>query len=240
MIPSLPNECSPSQVGGVLLIDKPVGRSSFHLVHIVRKKIGVQKVGHAGTLDPFASGLLILLIGKEWTRQQDVFMRGDKEYIATVRLGASTDSYDIDGTITEESDYIPSIDEVKKVLQKFQGECLQVPPMFSAKKVQGKRLYELARKGVEIERKPVSVQLETELLSYVYPNLEIRVRCSKGTYIRSIGHEIGVLLESYGHVITLQRTRSGIFSLSEAIPYDRFVAASAEEIQKKLQRPVAG
>lgn len=204
-------------IEGFLLIDKPEGRTSFSLVAEVRRLSGQKKVGHAGTLDPFATGLLILLLGTPWTRKASSFMGQEKEYTTLIRLGIATDTFDRDGTVISTSDREPSRDEVEKVLAHFQGIIAQVPPMFSAKKIAGKRLYEHARMGVEVERKPCSVEVHTTLLEYSYPYLRVSIRCSKGTYIRSIGHEIGLMLGSYGHLVELRRTKSGIYGVNEAL-----------------------
>ena len=202
---------------GVLLINKPKGRTSFSLVSAVRRLCDVKKVGHAGTLDPFATGVMILLVGKDYTRLSDRFLLQDKEYIATLHLGVRTDSFDCDGKVTHESDYVPSQDEIETVLSSFQGDIMQTPPMFSAKKVKGKKLYELARQGIVIERAPVPVHIDITFLEYTYPYLKVKVACSKGTYIRSLAEDIGVKLTCGAHLSDLSRTRSGTFHLSECI-----------------------
>lgn len=216
----LKNLNNPGSCQGVLLVDKPRGKTSFSLVTALRKKTGVQKIGHAGTLDPFATGLMVLLIGKEFTRLSDSFLSTEKEYETTLLLGVSTDSYDCDGQTTATSDYIPTLSEIETALQKFQGTIQQTPPMFSAKKVQGKPLYKLARKGIEIPRAPAEVTMKTTLISYAYPLLKLHVVCSKGTYIRSIAHDLGTLLTCGAHLSDLRRLRCGSFNLSESIPGD--------------------
>lgn len=205
---------------GVLLVDKPRGKTSFSLVTALRKKTGIQKIGHAGTLDPFATGLMILLIGKEFTRLSDTYMSTEKEYEATLTLGVSTDSYDCDGQITATSTYIPTLAEVESALLHFQGTTQQIPPMFSAKKVQGKPLYKLARKGITLPRAPVQVTLKTLLTSYNYPYLSLHITCSKGTYIRSIAHDLGTLLTCGAHLSELRRLRSGTHHVADSIPGD--------------------
>ncbi|MBP7074960.1 MAG: tRNA pseudouridine(55) synthase TruB [Rhabdochlamydiaceae bacterium] len=205
---------------GVLLVDKPRGKTSFSLVTALRKKTGIQKIGHAGTLDPFATGLMILLIGKEFTRLSDTYLTTEKEYETTAILGISTDSYDCDGQTISTSSYIPTLAEVEKALLNFQGQVEQTPPMFSAKKIQGKPLYKLARKGIEIPRAPVLVTLKTTLLSYTYPTLKLHIVCSKGTYIRSIAHDLGALLTCGAHLSELRRLRCGSYHISESIPGD--------------------
>lgn len=204
-------------IEGLLLLNKPRGQTSFRLVSLLRRVTGVKKIGHAGTLDPFATGVMVLLIGKSFTRLSDQFLTQDKEYAATLHLGIATDSFDCDGQITAESAHIPSLAEVQEVLKTFQGTVMQTPPMFSAKKIQGKKLYELARKGLSIERAPVQITLDTELLSYDYPLLRIRVACSKGTYIRSLADDIGTKLGCGAHLTELTRLRSGPFRLENCI-----------------------
>lgn len=201
---------------GLLLVDKQEGRTSFSAVARVRAMTGQKTVGHAGTLDPFATGLLILLLGRAWTRRADEFMHQQKEYHTVLRLGAETDSYDCDGNITNTSSYEPSFDDVQHILERFQGEQLQIPPMFSAKKIQGKRLYEHARKGIVVERKPSVVHISTTFVEYAYPYLTLDVRCSKGTYIRSLGHDIGQALGCYAHLASLRRTKSGSLTVQNA------------------------
>lgn len=209
------NQAFPSdqQPQGVLLVDKPKGKTSFSLIAALRKKLGVKKIGHAGTLDPFATGVVVLLVGKKYTKLSNSFLMDDKEYIAEAFLGISTDSYDCDGKPTGQSEAIPTLAEIELALQYFQGTIEQIPPMFSAKKVNGQKLYDLARKGKTVERKPVAVHLHTTLLSYEYPILRFNVACSKGTYIRSIAHELGQKLGCGAHLINLRRTRSGRFHL---------------------------
>jgi len=202
---------------GILLVDKPQGKTSFSLIRSLRKVTGIQKIGHAGTLDPFATGVMVLLIGRGYTRLSDKLLCQDKAYLAEVSLGSSTDTYDCDGKIVASSKRIPTEEEIAQVIASFQGEIEQVPPMYSAKKVKGKKLYELARKGITIERKPLKVQVQTEQLSYEYPILKLHVACSKGTYIRSIAHEIGKALGCGAHLSNLQRVKSGQFTLDQCI-----------------------
>ncbi len=204
-------------IAGILLVNKPRGKTAFSLVACLRRILRVQKIGHAGTLDPFATGVMVMLIGKKFTRQSDQFLCEDKEYIARLRLGITTDSYDCEGATISTSDLIPSLTDIHSVVEKFQGEMEQVPPMFSAKKINGQKLYELARKGKTIERAPAKIRLKTELLHYEYPFVDIRVACSKGTYIRSIAFDMGVLLGCGAHLSHLERTRSGPFLLENCL-----------------------
>lgn len=211
------NQLSESCIEGILIVDKPKGRTSFSLVSDLRKSLGVKKIGHAGTLDPFATGVMVMLIGRRYTRLSDKFLTSDKEYIAQVYLGRSTDTFDCEGQIVDESSYIPTLQEVVECLREFQGEVEQIPPMFSAKKIGGKKLYELARKGQVVDRKPVKIFLNTELVSYRYPFLELRINCSKGTYIRSVASDLGCKLKCGAHLSGLIRTRSGTFHLKHCI-----------------------
>lgn len=200
---------------GILLVNKPRGKTSFSMVASLRKLLGVKKIGHAGTLDPFATGVLVMLIGRQFTRLSDQFLGSDKEYLAQVCLGIVTDTYDCDGQILQRSDHIPDQRELESAIAMFQGEVDQVPPMFSAKKINGKKLYELARKGHSVERKPVKVNLCTSILNYEYPYVNLMVTCSKGTYIRSIAYDLGNILGCGAHLSNLQRRRSGQFHLNE-------------------------
>lgn len=207
---------------GILAINKPRGVTSFSLVRMLRKQLGVRKIGHAGTLDPFADGVMVMLIGRDFTRLSDTFLHADKEYIGTIRLGIATDTFDCEGTATSESSLIPSKEEFDKVISEFQGKIQQIPPMYSAKKINGVKLYDLARKGVTIDREPVELTVETVLTSYNYPFAEISVKCSKGTYIRSIAHDIGQRLGCGGHLSSLTRTRSGNYNLADCVDEKQF------------------
>ena len=205
---------------GILLVDKPKFKTSFSLVAALRRLSGIKTIGHAGTLDPFATGVMVMLIGKAYTRQSEQLMCQDKEYLATVCLGVETDTYDLEGKIIAENAAIPSLEDVHNVLLEFQGTISQIPPMFSAKKIKGKKLYDLARKGIEIERAPIQVNIKTEFISYAYPYLNLKIECSKGTYIRTIAYDIGKKLKTGAHLSELVRTRSGSFHLKDCIKGD--------------------
>lgn len=198
---------------GILLVDKPKGKTAFSLVACLRRILKVQKIGHAGTLDPFATGVMVMLIGKKYTRLSDQFLCEDKEYLAQMHLGIVTDTYDCEGEVQQRSDVVPTLAELESAIAQFQGEIDQVPPMFSAKKINGQKLYDLARKGKTVERKAVKVKVQTRLLKYEYPYAFISVSCSKGTYIRSIAHDLGAVLGCGAHLANLQRTRSGPHAL---------------------------
>lgn len=203
---------------GILLINKPKGATSFRLVAAVRALLRVAKVGHAGTLDPAATGLLVLLVGREYTQRAAQYLNDDKGYEATITLGSATDSYDSDGvTVAESEGPLPSRAAVEAALESFQGWQEQVPPMFSAKQVNGKRLYELARQGVVMERKAQRVFMAIELVNYEPPYLSVKIACSKGTYIRSFADDIGRVLGCYGHLSSLCRCKSGQFLLKDSL-----------------------
>lgn len=202
---------------GVLLVNKTQGKTSFSLIRSLRKITGIKKIGHAGTLDPFATGVMVLLIGRNFTKLSSDLLCEDKEYLAEVCLGVSTDTYDCDGKVVAQSKKNPSLEEVLHIVNHFQGEIEQIPPMYSAKKIGGKKLYELARAGLTIERKAAKVIVSTELIQYQYPHLTLKISCSKGTYIRSIAHELGVMLGCGAHLSQLQRTRSGNFLLKDCL-----------------------
>lgn len=214
--------------GEILLLDKPYTWTSFDLVkkvqQLIKKKIGVKiKVGHAGTLDPLASGLLIICTGRK-TKQINTFQDLDKEYIANVELGRTTPSFDLE---TDTDSTFPfehiSKDRIEEQLKVFIGEMDQVPPVFSAKFVNGKRAYEYARKGKEVEMKPHRIKiLEAELIKYNLPHIDVRIRCSKGTYIRSFVRDLGLSLENGACLTGLRRTAIGEFNIEKALTLDEF------------------
>lgn len=202
---------------GILLVDKPEGRTSFSLIRSLTKLIGVKKIGHAGTLDPFATGVMVMLIGRRFTRLSDILLFEDKEYAGVAHLGTTTDSYDCNGKVVGRSKKVPTYEEILEAAQYFQGEIQQIPPMFSAKKINGKKLYEYARKGLSIERRHSTVQVHLQITKYEYPCLYFSVQCSKGTYIRSIAHELGNMLGCGAYLEELRRLRSGNFSIDQCI-----------------------
>jgi len=203
---------------GLLLVDKASGFSSFHIVSLLRKITKERTIGHAGTLDPFATGVMVMLIGREFTRHSNNLLTADKQYKATLMLGISTDTYDLDGKVIKTSEKVPTLHEVTRVLSEFQGEILQIPPMFSAKKINGNKLYELARQGISIHREPIKVTIRIECLEYSYPCLKILVDSSKGTYIRSLANDIGNQLGCGAHLSSLVRLKSGCFRIEDSVP----------------------
>jgi tRNA pseudouridine55 synthase len=209
------HESRPSE--GILLVDKPKGKTAFDLVAILRRRLNVKTIGHAGTLDPMATGVMVMLIGKKYTTQSNQFLTEEKEYLGQVHLGIETDSYDAEGVEVSTSPIIPTEEQLLQALTRFQGEIQQIPPMFSAKKINGQKLCNLARQGKTVERQPVTLTVKTELISYAYPHIELRITCSKGTYVRSIAHDLGKLLGCGAHLSALVRTRSGSNCLTECI-----------------------
>ena len=206
---------------GLILVNKPVGITSFKLVHIIKKKLHVKKAGHCGTLDPLASGLMIVLVGK-YTKLQDKFMKQDKVYYATIKLGIKTDSGDLDGKIISQSDYSHvTKDIIKQACNDFTGKISQIPPMYSALKVNGQKLYELARKGITIERKPREITIyNIDLVDYQKDSFSIRVKCSSGTYIRTLAQDIGTKINTDTVLTTLIREEIGNYKLTDAINID--------------------
>ncbi len=210
-----------NESSGILLVNKAHNKSSFSLVHLLRKITKIKKIGHAGTLDPFATGLMIMLLGKEYTKKASTFLNQDKEYTGKIHLGFTTKSFDPEEQLQYCSDKIPTLEELKKVIDEFQGTLQQIPPMYCAKKVNGQKLFHLARKNITIERKPHEINIITKLISYNYPYIELQIACSKGTYIRSIANDLGQKLKTGAYLHTLTRIRCGSFFLKNAIDQDK-------------------
>lgn len=211
------------QQGQVILVDKPLNWTSFQVVNkvrwLIKKQFGIKKikVGHAGTLDPLATGLLILCTGK-FTKKIEQYQAQEKEYTGVITLGATTPSYDLETEIDHTFD-LSGITEanIRETVSQFTGEISQQPPVFSALKKDGKRLYEFARKGQEVEIPTRTVTIsEFEITSIQLPDVAFRVRCSKGTYIRSLAHDFGKALNNGGHLSVLRRTKIGTFSVDNA------------------------
>jgi tRNA pseudouridine55 synthase len=204
-------------VSGVLVIDKPVGMTSHDVVQIVRRGTGIRRAGHTGTLDPRASGVLVVLVGPA-VRLSEFVSASDKRYQAIIRLGESTDTFNGDGEITRRSPVDLSEEQIAEALTQFEGTVEQIPPAYSAKKVQGKRAYELAREGeeVELDAKEIDVY-HLELLEWDPPEAIVDVYCSSGTYVRALANDLGEVLGCGGHLVGLRRTKSGEFALRDAI-----------------------
>jgi tRNA pseudouridine55 synthase len=222
---------------GLLLIDKPSGPTSHDLVYAVRRGSGVRRVGHAGTLDPLASGLLVMCLGPA-TRLSEYLAGKDKRYLARVRLGQATTTYDAQGEVTETHADLPEQAAVEAALVPFRGRQQQVPPAYSAIKRGGQKAYEMARRGeaVELDARPVEFY-SLELIEWQPPELLLNVHCSAGTYIRSLAHDLGQRLGCGAHLSALRRTASGSFDLSEALSLEDLQAAFAGGDWLKYLRP---
>lgn len=220
---------------GLLIFDKEKGITSHDLVYKVRKKLGIKKVGHTGTLDPMATGVLVISIGKG-TKTSDYILSSDKVYEAKIKLGVLTDSYDITGKILEEEDVNFTEEEIKDTLIKFTGKIFQRPPIYSALKVKGKKLYEYAREGKDVEIKKRDVEIyKIELLDFNGKDeFTILTKVSKGTYIRSLANDLGRSLGTFGTLTELRRTRSGSFKIEDAIKVSDFERSSLDEIKEKI------
>jgi tRNA pseudouridine55 synthase len=210
-------------VSGVLVVDKPIGLTSHDVVQIIRRGTGIRRAGHTGTLDPRASGVLVVLIGPA-VRLSEYVSASDKRYQATIRLGSSTDTYDADGVVTKSFVSVDSITEERfsEVLEQFIGEIEQVPPPYSAVKVKGKKAYEMAREGEEVDLSPRKINVYSlEVLEWAPPEVVIDVYCSSGTYVRSLANDLGNALGCGAHLVGLRRTKSGRFTLRDAVPLRR-------------------
>ncbi len=229
-----------AEVHGVLNINKPAGMTSHDVVDAVRKILGVRRVGHTGTLDPQATGVLPLCVGRA-TRIAQYLTQADKEYVMTLRLGITTDTLDAAGKETSRVETVRvRREDVEAVLPRFLGEIQQVPPLYSAKKVRGQRLYRLARRGQQVERQPVTVRIHAlELLDCTPPFVTLRLVCSKGTYARSLCDDIGRALNCGGHLHALTRTRSGRFSLEGILSLEALEQRVREGRLHEVLIPVA-
>ncbi len=210
---------------GIIIIDKPQDWTSMDVCAKLRGVLGERRIGHAGTLDPMATGVLPVFVGRA-TRAVEFAERGDKEYVAGLKLGIVTDTQDTSGNTLEEHPVAVTAEQVKDVLPQFTGDILQVPPMYSAIKINGKKLYELARKGREVERpaRPVTIHALTLEEQTAPDEFTIRVKCSKGTYVRTLCHDIGAALGCGGCMSSLRRTMACSFDLSEAHPLEAVLA----------------
>ena len=207
-------------MNGVIIIDKPKGKTSHDIVGILRKKFGTRRVGHTGTLDPLATGVLPVCIGNA-TRAADMLIESDKKYRATFLLGKRSDTLDIEGQITEENEVSVSEEDVRRVVSEFIGEQDQIPPMYSAIKKDGKKLYDLAREGIEIEREPRRINIYSiDICDIALPTVTIDVHCSKGTYIRSLCDDIGTKLGCGAVMTELRRTYTAGFAIEDAYTID--------------------
>ena len=207
-------------ISGVLVVDKPVGMTSHDVVQAIRMGTGIRRAGHTGTLDPRASGVLVILVGPA-VRLSEYVSASDKRYQAVIRLGASTDTYDADGRFTQQSNAPINVTEqqFEETLKKFIGEIEQTPPPYSAVKVQGRRAYDMARQGEEVDLAPRKITVHhLEVLEWAPPEVVVDVHCSSGTYVRSLANDMGNALGCGAYLIGLRRTKSGRFSLRDATP----------------------
>jgi tRNA pseudouridine55 synthase len=224
-----------SPLDGALLIDKPSGPTSHDVVDVIRRRFGIKKVGHCGTLDPNATGLLIIVLGRG-TKLSEKMMSDDKVYEGTVKFGEATDSYDSDGEITATAPVPPlTLDQLNEAAATFVGDQMQMPPMVSAIKIKGVPLYKLARKGIEVEREPRLIHIYScRFTNYEPPLGQFKVACTKGTYVRSIAHELGQKLGCGAHLAALRRTVSGKFDVADATKLDEVLKLTAMELEKKV------
>lgn len=223
------------ELEGVLLVDKPDQHTSHDVVARMRRKLNMRQIGHAGTLDPMATGLMILLIGKA-TKISQYLTSLDKEYEGAIELGKVTDSQDADGEVLSTQPVPPlTEDELRAAMAAFLGDQYQTPPMYSAIKVDGVPLYKTARKGGEVEREPRFIRVMSfELTRFALPRFDFRLRCTKGTYVRTIAHDLGQKLGCGAHLAALRRTATDKFRIGDALTLDQIEALSIPEIEKRL------
>jgi len=220
---------------GALLIDKPTGPTSHDVVDAIRRQFQIKKAGHCGTLDPNATGLLVLVLGRA-TKLSEKLMASDKVYEGALRLGEATTSYDADGELTASLPVPPlTLDQLNQEAATFVGDQMQLPPMVSAVKKDGVPLYKLARKGIEVERKERMIHIYNfRFTKYEEPTGHFRVACTKGTYVRSLAHDLGQKIGCGGHLAALRRIVSGKFDLADALPLDQVLALPTTELEKRV------
>ena len=224
-----------STLDGAILVDKPAGPTSHDVVDAIRRRFGIKKVGHCGTLDPNATGLLIIVLGRG-TKLSEKLMGDDKVYEGTMRFGMATSSYDADGEVLETKP-VPalSLEQLNELATPFIGDQMQTPPMVSAIKKDGVPLYKLARKGVEVEREPRLVHIYNfRFTKYAEPDGDFRLACTKGTYVRSVAHELGQKIGCGAHLATLRRSASGKFDVVDATPLDTVLNMTTTQFEKKV------
>lgn len=220
---------------GAILVDKPAGPTSHDVVDAIRRRFQIRKVGHCGTLDPNATGLLIIVLGRG-TKLSERLMGDDKVYEGVMKFGETTDSYDSDGELTGSLPLLPlTLEELNTAAAGFIGDLMQVPPMVSAIKQNGVPLYKLARKGIEVERDPRLVHVYNfRFTAYTEPLGAFRVACTKGTYVRSLAHDLGGKLGCGAHLTALRRSASGKFDVADALPLDAVLRLTAPELTKRV------
>ncbi len=220
---------------GALLIDKPAGPTSHDVVDAIRRAFRFEKVGHCGTLDPNATGLLIIVLGRG-TKLSEKLMSDDKVYEGSIRFGETTDSYDADGELVSSLPVLPmTVDELNAAATAFQGDQMQMPPMVSAVKIKGVPLYKMARKGLEVERKARLIHVYNFRFShYDEPVGYFRIACTKGTYVRALAHELGTKLGCGAHLATLRRVASGKFDVKDAATFEDVLKMASSDLQKRV------
>lgn len=224
-----------SAYDGAILVDKPSGPTSHDVVDAIRRKFRLKKVGHCGTLDPAATGLLIIVLGRG-TKLSERLMGDDKVYEGTIKFGESTDSHDADGELTGSLPVLPmTVDELNTEAATFIGDQMQTPPMVSAIKKNGVPLYKLARQGIEVEREPRLIHIYNfRFTDYAEPVGKFRVACTKGTYIRVLAHDLGQKVGCGAHLTSLRRVTSGKFDVAEALPLQNVLQLSGVELEQKV------
>jgi tRNA pseudouridine55 synthase len=224
-----------SALDGAILIDKPAGPTSHDVVDAIRRRFQIKKVGHCGTLDPNATGLLIIVLGRG-TKLSEKLMGDDKVYEGTIKFGETTDSYDCDGELTGSLPVPPmTLDQLNEEAAKFVGDLMQIPPMVSAIKIKGVPLYKMARKGIEVEREPRLVHIYNfRFTGYALPLGAFKIACTKGTYVRSIAHDLGQKLGCGAHLATLRRSVSGKFDVADATTLDAVLNLTTAELGKRV------
>lgn len=223
-------------INGLLLVDKPKGMTSHDVIDVLRRKLQIRKIGHAGTLDPQATGLLLILISKTATKKASLFSGLDKTYEARLTLGIKTDTADHTGAVISEKEVRDlTQQQISAAFEKFLGPSQQVPPMVSAKKIGGKKLYTLARKGISIERLPQQIEISSLNISLIdLPHIYFTVRCSKGTYVRTLCEDIGEVLGCGGHMNGLRRLAIGDYKVEDAIEVTEIKQCEESVIKNKL------
>jgi tRNA pseudouridine55 synthase len=226
---------APDPYEGALLVDKPAGITSHDVVDRIRRHVPAKKVGHCGTLDPMATGLLVIVLGRA-TKLSDALMASDKVYAGRIKFGETTNTYDAQGELESSLPVPPmTLEELNEAATAFVGDIMQTPPMVSAVKVKGVPLYKMARKGVEVEREARLVHVYSfRFTQYEEPFGDFRLACTKGTYVRSIAHELGEKLGCGAHLARLRRVDSGRFSVNDALPLEALLALPPEELQARI------
>jgi len=231
-----PKDVKALEVSGIIVVDKDKGMTSHDVVDLVRRRFVLKKTGHAGTLDPNATGVLVLLVGSA-TKLSQKLSGEDKMYRALMKLGVRTDSGDVTGKIVSKKDILIGPQEINEVMKQFLGDIEQVPPMFSAKKIKGKRLYKMARRGEVVERPPVRVTIKSlDIRAVNLPEVEFDVLCSKGTYIRQLADDIGERLGCGAHLVELRRISSGNFKVEDAVTISELSEMSKESFNESVKR----